>query len=207
MKHTDYEKEMMALNKTIEAELRLALKAHGGKYTFPDTMLGPYVDIPGKPLNKDVWCIKTVKLDKDGYFQLTAVPEKTPASQKAKVLYADLDFLTISYIIDEMDDTKAVNSVLIPRKTNPEIVFRLTCNCYSVLHSLGIEKEPLKADILDKAEELSGLLESREIKTEDYAFKRIMSEQERLFIMSECRRYHIGEIHHLPHYDETTNND
>lgn len=200
MKHTDYGKALIALNRTVEEELKAALKAHGGKYTFPDDMLGPYVDIPGKPLKGDVWCLKTVRLDKDGYIQLTAVPELKPTSKTAKVLFADLDHLTLSYIIEEMDDAKGVVSVRQVKNINPDILFEMTCGCFPVLHGLGIAADVLKQDIIAKAKELTGLLESHEIDAENdwFNYRRIISEQVRLFIMTECNKHHIGEIHHLP---------
>lgn len=115
MKHTDFYNTFMSIRHHIIDEIKEAVKAHGGEYIWEDSDEYPIVaanpdSFDPEPL--DV-CIKSIKLDEDGYLSIQATGKQTGE---------DMDFMSIKdifvehlgYILDYMKETPEVSDVSIP---------------------------------------------------------------------------------------------
>lgn len=115
MKHTDFYDTLKRIKHHIVDEIKTAIKAHGGEYSWeaigecPIVAANPDTCEP-EPLDVCIW---SIKLDADDEIVIKAT---------GKEYGEDIDYLSLDdvfvehlgFIIDYMDDTPLVSNVSIP---------------------------------------------------------------------------------------------
>lgn len=115
MKHTDFYDTFKSIRHHIIDEIKAAVKAHGGKYSWEDADEYPIVAANpdcAEPEPLDV-CVESVCIDDYGDLEIVATSKQTGE---------DIFYLTINdvfvehlgYILDYMKETPEVSDVSIP---------------------------------------------------------------------------------------------
>lgn len=115
MKHTEFYDTFKSIRFHIIDEIKAAVRAHGGEYSWEDegecpiVAANPYRCEP-EPL--DVY-INSVSLDSNDTLQFEAI-DKTSGFEVRDLTTDDIFMEHLGFILDYMDDTATVSDVSIP---------------------------------------------------------------------------------------------
>lgn len=115
MKHTEFYDTFKSIRHHIIDEIKAAVKAHGGEYSWEDEWECPIVAAnPDRcePEPLDV-CINSVSLDSSDTLQFEAT-SKASGFEVRDLIVEDIFVEHLGFILDYMDDTATVSDMSIP---------------------------------------------------------------------------------------------
>lgn len=117
MKHTDFYDTLKRIKWHIVDEIKAAIKAHGGEYSWsemdecPIVAANPDTSWP-EPLDVCIW---SVRLDSDGEIAIHATGKEYGEDMDYLSIY-DIFVEHLGFILDYMDEAPEVSDVSIPFK-------------------------------------------------------------------------------------------
>lgn len=117
MKHTDFYNTFEHIKRHIVGEIKAAIKAHGGEYSWSEVGECPIVaanpdSCEPEPLDVCIW---SIRLDSDDKIAIHATDKKYGESMD----FLDIDDIFVEhlgFILDYMSDTSEVSDVSMPFK-------------------------------------------------------------------------------------------
>lgn len=113
MKHTDFYDILQSVKRHTIKEIKAAVKAHGGEYSWEDgcpiVAANPEYSESG-PV--DV-CINSIRIDEDGVLEIEGVDNEHGWEVRGLTI-DDIFIEHLGYIIEYMDDSPNVSDVSIP---------------------------------------------------------------------------------------------
>lgn len=177
MEHTQYSGEHLGLLERLNAELKSALAAHGGAYTF-DREDAPSAVVNGKECyvrsiayNKKKGFSVIVTEGPDPYGRgITLTPPEALPGTGGQEIYLLFDGYTVETVIELIEGTPEVSDVTVLPEgyIDPEILLELTALCYKELYRTLENGVQVSSLLREKAAEITARHQHTDWDEEDF---------------------------------------